>query len=86
MTERAFADRDRLPELVQSSTTGAVQMASLAKQWERRQAITVHLLREQLEALDTQRLEVGFFIGPQLFVCLRSELKRERWKLSRHHI
>ncbi|CAM6126831.1 unnamed protein product [Calypogeia fissa] len=57
MRERGFADPDRLLELVHSSETGAVQMASLARQWERRQAITVHLLRQQLAALDTQRLE-----------------------------
>lgn len=81
--EKAFADPDRLLELLHSSETGSVQMASLARQWERKQALTVHLLRQQLEALDTQRLEVGGFFRSWLHslfggycVCKRNYIRK----------
>ncbi|KAG6553889.1 hypothetical protein Mapa_004806 [Marchantia paleacea] len=55
--ERAFADPERLMELLHTSESGLIQLATLAKQWERRQANAVRLLRQQLDTLNMQRIE-----------------------------
>ncbi|OAE34452.1 hypothetical protein AXG93_2886s1150 [Marchantia polymorpha subsp. ruderalis] len=55
--ERTFADPERLMELLHTSESGLIQLATLAKQWERRQANAVRLLRQQLDTLNMQRIE-----------------------------
>ncbi|KAL3685441.1 hypothetical protein R1sor_003463 [Riccia sorocarpa] len=55
--ERVFADPGRLVELLQSSEPGLVQLATLAKQWDKRQQHAFRLLQQERDTLALQRLE-----------------------------